>query len=133
MTISRRTVLAALASAPAVAAEPLPTAALAVPASPAGPLYGMIGKMRAKPGQRDALIDLLATGTTGMPGCISYVIAKDALDVDALWITEVWDSAASHKASLALPAVRAAITQGRPMIAGFESHQTQPVAGVNPA
>jgi quinol monooxygenase YgiN len=53
-----------------------------------------------------------------MPGCISYVIATDPTDADALWITEVWDSAESHKASLSLPSVKKAIAKGRPLIAG---------------
>ncbi|MGO4843939.1 antibiotic biosynthesis monooxygenase, partial [Rhizobiaceae sp. 2RAB30] len=45
--------------------------------------------------------------------------------------TEVWDNAASHKASLSLPAVQAAIAKARPMIAGFDSHvETEPVGGV---
>ena len=82
-------------------------------------MYGLIGKMRAQPGQRDTLIGILLEGTAAMPGCLSYVIAKDRSDADALWITEAWDSQASHQASLALPAVQAAIAQGRPLIAGF--------------
>ena len=94
-------------------------------------MYGLINKLRAKPGQRDALIDLIAAGTANMPGCLSYVIAKDPRDADALWITEAWDSAASHKASISLPAVRAAMTQGKPMIVGAEERfETQPVAGL---
>ena len=93
-------------------------------------MYGLIGKMRAQPGQRDALIALLLEGTATMPGCLSYVIAKDKTDLDALWITEAWDSQASHAASLALPSVQAAIAQGRPLIAGFgERFETEPVGG----
>lgn len=93
-------------------------------------MYGLIGKMRAQPGQRDALIALLMEGTAAMPGCLSYVIAKDTSDPDALWITEAWDKQASHQASLALPAVQAAIAKGRPLIAGFGEHfETEPVGG----
>jgi quinol monooxygenase YgiN len=93
-------------------------------------MHGLIGKMRCVPGQRDALIAILLEGTVAMPGCLSYVIAKDATDADALWITEVWDSAASHKASLSLPAVKQAIARGRPLIAGFgERFETEPVGG----
>ena len=93
-------------------------------------MYGLIGKMRAQPGQRDALVAILLEGTAGMPGCLSYVIAQDKLDPDALWITEAWDSQDSHKASLALPSVQAAIAKGRPLIAGFgERFETEPVGG----
>ena len=94
-------------------------------------MFGLIGKMRAQPGQRDALVSLLLEGTGGMPGCLSYVVARDPDDADAIWITEVWADEASHKGSLSLPAVQAAIAKARPLIAGFDSHQrTQPVGGV---
>lgn len=93
-------------------------------------MYGLIGRMRAASGQRDALIDILLTGISGMPGCLSYIVARDPKDADAIWITEVWDTAASHKASLQLPSVQAAIAKARPIIAGFDSQQeTEPVGG----
>lgn len=93
-------------------------------------MYGLIGKMRAVAGQRDALIAILLEGTGSMPGCLSYVVALDPADADAIWITEVWDSEASHRASLTLPAVRDAISRGRPLIAGFDSSTvTTPVGG----
>ena len=94
-------------------------------------MHGLIGRMRVRPGQRDAVIAILLGGTGGMPGCLSYVVAKDPTDAHAIWITEVWDSRASHAASLQLPAVQDAIRRGRPLIAGFDSSQvTIPVGGV---
>jgi quinol monooxygenase YgiN len=82
------------------------------------------------PGKRDAFIAVLLEGVGAMPGCLSYVVATDPADPDALWITEVWDEEASHKASLSLPAVKAAISKGRLLIASFgESHVTVPVGG----
>lgn len=93
-------------------------------------MYGLIGKMKVVPGQRDALIAILLEGTDGMPGCLSYVIAQDPTDADAIWITEVWDSQDSHRASLSLPAVQHAISRGKPLIAGFgERFETRPVGG----
>lgn len=92
-------------------------------------LYGLIGKIRAQPGQRAALAALLLEGTAAMPGCLSYVVAEDPADADALWITEVWQDASSHQASLALPAVQAAISKGRALIAGFESRTETTVLG----
>lgn len=93
-------------------------------------MYGLIGKMRAVAGQRDVLIAVLLDGVSGMPGCLSYVVAQDPADADAIWVTEVWDSQASHKASLSLPAVKDAISRGRPLIAGFDQHiETVPVGG----
>lgn len=93
-------------------------------------MYGLIGKFRAVPGQRDALIAILLGDVGAMPGCYSYVVARDPSDADGIWITEVWDSAASHRASLALPAVQQAIARGKPLIAGFDQHiEVEPVGG----
>lgn len=94
-------------------------------------MYGLIGKMIAQPGQREALIAVLLEGTAGMPGCRSYIVSKDAKDENALWITEVWDSKEDHAASLQLPSVQAAIAKGKPMIAGFGDFvMTEPVGGI---
>lgn len=94
-------------------------------------MFGLIGRMRAQPGRRDELVSILLEGTGGMPGCLSYVVARDPDDADAIWITEVWADEASHKASLSLPGVQAAIARGRPLIAGFDSqHRTEPAGGV---
>jgi quinol monooxygenase YgiN len=93
-------------------------------------MYGLIGKMVAIAGQRDALIEILMEGTVAMPGCRSYVIARDLADADGLWVTEVWDDQASHRASLSLPAVQAAISRGKPLIKEFASHVvTEPIGG----
>src|SRR5688572_30129932 len=91
-------------------------------------VYGLIGKMTAVSGQRDALIQVLLDGVRGMPDCLSYIVAKDPSDVNAIWITEVWADQQSHDASLSLPSVRQAIARGRPLIAGFgETVVTEPV------
>ena len=93
-------------------------------------MFGLIGKMMAVPGQRDALISVLLENVSGMPGCMSYIVASDPADADAIWVTEVWDSKASHEASLSLPSVQQAIARGRPLIAGFgERFVTTPVGG----
>ena len=94
-------------------------------------MYGLIGRLRAAPGQRDALLALLLEGSGDMPGCLSYVVARDPADADAIWITEVWTDEASHKASLSLPSVQAVIARARPLIAGFDSQTvTEPVGGI---
>ena len=93
-------------------------------------MYGLIGKMVATPGNRETLAALILGGTGTMPGCLSYVVAKDPREADALWITEVWDSAESHKASLSLASVKEAITKARPLIASFgDSVQSEPIGG----
>ena len=96
----------------------------------ASTMYGLIGKISAAAGQRDALAAILLESTASMPGCLSYVIATDPADASGLWITEVWDNADSHKASLSLPAVQAAIAKAKPLIAGFSNRvETVPLGG----
>lgn len=93
-------------------------------------MYGLIGKATCVPGKREEFIGVLLEGVGSMPGCLSYVVARDPKDPDAIWITEVWDSKESHTASLQLPAVRQAIVKGRPMIASFSDQiVTEPVGG----
>jgi quinol monooxygenase YgiN len=93
-------------------------------------MYGLIGKIVATEGDRDELAGILLEGVAGMPGCLSYVVAQDSADEDALWVTEVWDSERSHQGSLSLPSVQAAIEKGRPLIAGFgERFITTPLGG----
>ena len=73
------------------------------------------------------MLEVVAT----MPGCLSYIVAKDTGDANAIWITEAWDSKASHEGSLSLPSVKAAIAKGRPLIAGFSDRVvTTPVGGL---
>jgi quinol monooxygenase YgiN len=94
-------------------------------------MYGVMGRMIAQPGKRDALIVILLEGSDSMPGCRSYIVAKDMKDENAIWVTEVWDSKESHAASLNLPSVQAAIGRGRPLIAGFDSYtETVPMGGI---
>ena len=94
-------------------------------------MYQLIGKMTAVPGKRDEFAAILLGGTGTMPGCLSYIVAHDPRDADALWITEVWRSQADHQASLKLPDVQAAIAKGRPLIASFGDRvETTPIGGV---
>lgn len=91
----------------------------------------MIARLTAQPGRRDDLIAALSRGTRDMPGCLSYVIAKDAAEEDGVWVTEAWDSEASHDASLTVPAVLETIAQAKPLVAKFERVAvTEPVAGI---
>ena len=94
-------------------------------------MYGLIGRIKAVAGKRDELASVLVQDDGGMPGCLSYVVAEDPNDLDALWVTEVWVDQAAHRASLQLPAVQAAIAKGRPLIAGFDNRvETNVLSGI---
>lgn len=93
-------------------------------------MYGLIGQIQAVAGRGRDLADLLA-GTGPMPGCHNYLVACDADDEDSIWVTEIWESEAAHRASLDLPAVRDAIAKGRPLIEEFKiRHELAPVGGL---
>jgi quinol monooxygenase YgiN len=90
-------------------------------------MFGLIGKLKTHPGQREMLLDHLLQGAKilrEMDGCYSYVISSATDDPDTVWITEVWRSRDDHQASLANEGVRAIITAARPLLAtapdGFE-------------
>lgn len=93
-------------------------------------MHGLIGKITVKPGTRDEFLRHLLSGIDDMPGCLSYVVANDPTRPDTVWVTEAWESEAHHRASLQLPAVKAAIAGAMPLIEGFETvATTEPVGG----
>lgn len=83
-------------------------------------MYGLIVRLTTHDGKRDQMIDVLRHSAGEMPGCLCYVVAKDAIDARSIWVTEVWDSDQSHRASLSLPAVRSAVPLGKQLISSFE-------------
>lgn len=94
-------------------------------------MFGLIGRITAIPGRRDDLIGILAPSEGSMPGCLSYIVARDPGDADVVYVTEAWESREAHAGSLQLPEVRAAIAMGRPLIAKFEIiAETEPVGGL---
>jgi len=125
MSPTRRRILSCAGAMVAVAALPAVAGK-----TDGGSMYGLIGSFKATAGRRDALLAILLENVGDMPGCLAYVVAEDPGDPDGIWITEVWDSAGSHKASLEIPAVKDAIARAMPLIAGFgQRTETRPVGG----
>jgi quinol monooxygenase YgiN len=94
-------------------------------------MYGLITKLTVIPGRREEMINVLKGSAADMPGCVSYVVAKDSADENVVWVNEVWESQSSHDASLSLPAVKNAIPQGKALVSAFERIAvTTPVWGV---
>lgn len=94
-------------------------------------MYGYIASMRTHPGKRDEVIALLLRGLDALPaaGCLSYVVSACPADADRIWVTEVWESAEHHAASLQLPGTRAAIAAAMPLLTGEFTRQETQVAG----
>jgi quinol monooxygenase YgiN len=94
-------------------------------------MYGLIAKLAVVPGRREEMVGILKESAADMPGCFSYVVAKDSADENAIWVTEVWDSIVSHDASLSLPSVKNAIPRAKAIVSSFEKIAvTNPVWGV---
>ncbi len=83
--------------------------------------YGLHGKLTATPGNGDKLATILleaARLVATAPGCHLYLVSKDQIDADAVWVTEVWDSKEDHDNSLNVPGVRDLIGQAMPNLNG---------------
>jgi quinol monooxygenase YgiN len=97
-----------------------------------GKKFGMVNRIVTKPGQRDAVADILLSGAKmqgGMAGCEIYVVHVSTADPNEIWVTEVWRSKADHEASLKDADVRALIERGRPMISSIVPTLTTAVGG----
>lgn len=94
-------------------------------------MYGLIVKLTVVPEKREEMLAILKESAAGMPGCFSYVAAKDSTEENAIWVTEVWDSVSSHEASLSLPSVGNAIPRAKEIVISFNKiATTSPVWGV---
>ena len=65
--------------------------------------FAMYGKVVAKPGRRDALVEILLEAArllTPVAGCQLYIVNVVPAEPGAIWATELWTSEADHDASL---------------------------------
>jgi quinol monooxygenase YgiN len=93
--------------------------------------YGYIGSMRTREGHRDEVIEILLSGADGLraAGCRLYAVCTAPGDDDVIWVSEIWESAEHHDASLQLPETRAAIARAMPMLTGEFTQQVVHVVG----
>jgi quinol monooxygenase YgiN len=88
--------------------------------------WGLLGRMTAKPGKRDALVAALKESSRDVPGKLLYLIQLEEGDPDAFWINEVWESKAAYDACLAMPQTGDWGAKLAPLLAGIE-HRTETV------
>lgn len=84
--------------------------------------YGLFGKLMAVVGEGDTLAGHLleaAVALEELAACRLYVVSRDPVDPEAVWVMEVWESAEAHRASLELAAVQELIARARPLLAGM--------------
>lgn len=61
--------------------------------------FAVYGRMTAKPGRRDALIDALRESITALgepAGLRDYTFNAALDDPDTLWVTQIWTTKAAH-------------------------------------
>lgn len=81
--------------------------------------YGLHGKLKASEGNGEQLAALLieaAKLVSSAKGCHLYVVSKDELEKDAVWVTEIWDSKEDHDNSLKVDSVRELIAKAMPLL-----------------
>jgi quinol monooxygenase YgiN len=83
--------------------------------------YGLHGKLQSKTGSSGKLTQILLEASklvSTAKGCRLYLISKDKINNDSIWVTEVWDSKEDHDNSLNAESVKALISQAMPLIDG---------------
>lgn len=67
-----------------------------------------------------------------LPGCLSFVVARDPDHPDAFYMTEVWQSKAHHAASFEISGVKASVAMLIPLVADWGSEiVTEPIGGLH--
>jgi quinol monooxygenase YgiN len=84
-------------------------------------MYLLQVKMTAKTGHTDELANILLDASklvATAKGCKLYVIGKDQNDLNAVYVTEIWDSKEEHDDSLKIEGVRPLIMKAMPILDG---------------
>lgn len=83
--------------------------------------YLLHGKLTAKDGYGEKLTSILLDASklvSTANGCILYVVSKDTVDINSVWITEIWDSKEDHDNSLNVEGVKELISIAIPILDG---------------
>lgn len=83
--------------------------------------YGLHGKLTATEGNGDKLASILLEASklvSTAKGCHLYIISRDKVDKNSVWITEVWESKEDHDNSLHEEGVKELIGQAMPILNG---------------
>jgi quinol monooxygenase YgiN len=95
--------------------------------------FGLFGKLIAKDGERETLVDLLLNAAESMENlvdCELYVVNVSNDDPNAVFVYEVWKNKNAHQSSLSLEATQTFIQLAKPIIVGVERINTLiPIGG----
>ncbi len=84
-------------------------------------MYLLHGKLTAKPEHADELANILLEASnlvSTAKGCKLYVIGKDQNDLNAVYVTEIWDTKNDHDDSVKVEGVKELIMKAMPILDG---------------
>lgn len=82
--------------------------------------FANVGTLGVHPGKREELVAILTRSNPEMKGagCLAYEVGFSEEAPETVFVSELWESADAHQASLELPGVRAAIVEAMPLLTG---------------
>jgi len=96
-------------------------------------MIGFYAKFTTAAENRDALIALLSQAAASMsaiPECRIYIVNRDASDASVTWVTEIWDNAEAHQASLKNDSAKALIAKAMPLLSEMPKQtRLDPIGG----
>ncbi len=80
--------------------------------------YMNVGTLGALPGKRDELVAILTRRNDALADCgaLLYEVGIHSDHPDTVFVAELWTDSESHRASLGLREVQAAIAEARPLL-----------------
>ncbi|TCS93214.1 putative quinol monooxygenase [Hazenella coriacea] len=89
--------------------------------------FGLFGKLIAKEGERDTLVEILLEAARSMEtldNCEIYLVNVSHDDPNSVFVYEIWSNESAHQASLSLESTQTLIQRAKPIIAGMERINT---------
>lgn len=82
--------------------------------------FANVGTLGVVAGKRDELVHHLTRRSDALRdvGCLAYEVGTNDEQPDTVFVVELWQDQAAHRASLSLPEVQAAIAAARPLLTG---------------
>ncbi|SFC72794.1 Quinol monooxygenase YgiN [Bacillus sp. OV322] len=85
--------------------------------------YSLLGKFTVQEGKRDTLTDILLKAAESMMNldeCQIYLVNISEVELNTVYVYEVWRDEEAHQASLTLEATQTLIKRAKPIITGME-------------
>lgn len=82
--------------------------------------FANVGTLGVHPGKQEELVAILTRSNPELEsaGCLAYEVGLSEDAPGTVFVSELWESADAHQASLQLPSVRAAIAEAMPLLTG---------------